>query len=447
MKRTVGILIVLFLILSLGATVYIVSTNRAETRTSASTPTLSTVKSGQTISDWCGQDGLSDINGSFVSLEVQTGSYDQVTGVQIMEVKAKREKDIEGSYKIPIEEPLTFYTREEGCSKASVYESSCGKSDSGFYQNTKVSHEIPAGRAEISWQVSLSVLSSQRMCGHMRQTVHLWDVTVSEADTSYTCNTAQARGEKKTHGVLYVVTQGPSCRGGKTEDSFDPQSLVIPEPSTDSVLAQLTRDDLVYEDTPNDVVSGKGLPVCTGLSASPTNGTAPLAVSFIGSATDTDGEISLYEFIYGDGNVQRIERKSGSSGSVQIGHTYKSAGEYSALLRVRDNSGNVSQLSDICRVGMTVDDGKSKILGTAVSPTLPPIGGPGDESSSGSGSITSTPTPTGKAIGAVSSATPSATPTATVVAPDVPVAGSNLATVIIGFVGMFIIAFGLLFAL
>src|SRR5437868_13554828 len=78
------------------------------------------------------------------------------------------------------------------------------------------------------------------------------------------------------------------------------------------------------------------LPVAS-LSASPTQGTAPLTVSFDGSAsTDPDGSVVSYTFSFGDGSADVIQ----SSPTIQ--HVYNNAADYFATLTVKDNSGGTS---------------------------------------------------------------------------------------------------------
>jgi PKD repeat protein len=66
-------------------------------------------------------------------------------------------------------------------------------------------------------------------------------------------------------------------------------------------------------------------------TASPSTGTAPLAVTFDGStSSDADGSIASYQWNFGDGST-------GSGAVVQ--HSYQSAGDYTATLTVTDNAG------------------------------------------------------------------------------------------------------------
>src|SRR5207249_3028595 len=84
------------------------------------------------------------------------------------------------------------------------------------------------------------------------------------------------------------------------------------------------------------------LPVAS-LSASPTQGTAPLTVSFDGSAsTDPDGSVVSYTFSFGDGSADVTQ----SSPTIQ--HTYNNAGDYFATLTVKDNTGaNSSNIASV----------------------------------------------------------------------------------------------------
>lgn len=71
-------------------------------------------------------------------------------------------------------------------------------------------------------------------------------------------------------------------------------------------------------------------PPTASVSATPTSGAAPLAVSFTGSGSDPDGTIASYSWIFGDGGTSSLQNPS---------HTYQSTGNYTATLTVTDNSG------------------------------------------------------------------------------------------------------------
>jgi len=72
-------------------------------------------------------------------------------------------------------------------------------------------------------------------------------------------------------------------------------------------------------------------PVALTTGTTPTSGTAPLTVSFVGSSSyDPDGAIASYVWNFGDGT---------SSTLSNVSHTYSAAGTYNASLTVTDNSG------------------------------------------------------------------------------------------------------------
>lgn len=73
------------------------------------------------------------------------------------------------------------------------------------------------------------------------------------------------------------------------------------------------------------------LPVALTTGTTPTSGTAPLNVSFVGSNSyDPDGVIASYLWNFGDGTNSTLSN---------VSHTYSAAGTYNASLTVTDNSG------------------------------------------------------------------------------------------------------------
>jgi PKD repeat protein len=78
--------------------------------------------------------------------------------------------------------------------------------------------------------------------------------------------------------------------------------------------------------------AGAGQPPIAALAATPVSGTVPLTVSLSASgSSDADGAITAFEWTFGDGSAPT----SGASAS----HVYTTAGNYSAQLKVTDNSG------------------------------------------------------------------------------------------------------------
>ena len=76
---------------------------------------------------------------------------------------------------------------------------------------------------------------------------------------------------------------------------------------------------------------GQNQPPVASFTATPQSGTAPLQVSFDGSASfDPDGTIASYAWSFGDGNT---------ASGVVTSHTFTNAGEITVRLTVTDNRG------------------------------------------------------------------------------------------------------------
>jgi PKD repeat protein len=96
------------------------------------------------------------------------------------------------------------------------------------------------------------------------------------------------------------------------------------------------------------------------LSATPTQGFAPLAVSFNGSASsDPDGTVTSYTFTFGDGTAAVTQT------SPTIQHTYANPGDYFATLTVKDNSGTTS--SNVASVEIRAEAAPDLIVSALVS--------------------------------------------------------------------------------
>ena len=112
-------------------------------------------------------------------------------------------------------------------------------------------------------------------------------------------------------------------------------------------------------------------PRCVGLSASPTEGNAPLTVRFTGSGFDKNGPILEYEFDFGDasGNQPQVWRQKES----EAAHKYEYPGTYIASLKVKDQGGTWRDGNDDCKVTITVKS-TPKVLSTSIADELPSAG-------------------------------------------------------------------------
>ena len=99
-------------------------------------------------------------------------------------------------------------------------------------------------------------------------------------------------------------------------------------------------------------------------TATPSSGTAPLAVAFDGStSSDPDGSIASYAWTFGDG---------GNATGPTANHTYTTAGSYSAQLTVTDNQGatGTTTLAITVNPGATAPAAPSNLTGSVGSNRL-----------------------------------------------------------------------------
>ncbi len=94
-------------------------------------------------------------------------------------------------------------------------------------------------------------------------------------------------------------------------------------------------------------------PSITAIAASPTSGTAPLAVSFTSTCSDSDGTCASYSWTFGDGSTSTSQNPS---------HTYSSAGTYTATLTVTDDDGATDQNSVSVTVTSSGGSGTSALI-------------------------------------------------------------------------------------
>lgn len=100
-------------------------------------------------------------------------------------------------------------------------------------------------------------------------------------------------------------------------------------------------------------------PVASTAGTTPTSGTAPLAVSFVGTASsDPDGIVSGYLWNFGDGTTSTLGN---------VSHTYSAAGTYTATLTVTDNAGATATASIVITVGAPVSAKSDSVSSLALS--------------------------------------------------------------------------------
>lgn len=86
-------------------------------------------------------------------------------------------------------------------------------------------------------------------------------------------------------------------------------------------------------------------PVATVDTVTPSSGTIPLAVSFVGSGSDTDGTVTGYSWNFGDGTP------ADTSGPA-VSHTYTASGTYQVTLTVTDDDGSFGASAPVAVVAL-----------------------------------------------------------------------------------------------
>lgn len=121
--------------------------------------------------------------------------------------------------------------------------------------------------------------------------------------------------------------------------------------------------------TPTPTSAPNTDPTCTGMSASPASGDAPLEVTFTCSGVDPDGDITAAEFNFGNGETRLVEKNVGSPGSLSTTYSYSQTGNFGASCRVRDNNFKFSGIPDGCKKTISVGGAGAQV--TTPTPTTP----------------------------------------------------------------------------
>jgi len=112
---------------------------------------------------------------------------------------------------------------------------------------------------------------------------------------------------------------------------------------------------------------------CVGLSASPTEGTAPLTVKFTGSGYDKNGDIKEYEFDFGD--TSDWQPQVWNTTDSEAAHRYENPGTYTAHLKVKDQGGQWRNGNDDCKKEIKVTK-EPQVLAASAPKGLPETGLP-----------------------------------------------------------------------
>ena len=136
--------------------------------------------------------------------------------------------------------------------------------------------------------------------------------------------------------VYFQSTGTQTLRVQTREDGFSIDQIVLsPSNYLVSSPGALKNDGVILPYNQGSSIVVANQPPKVTISASPTSGTSPLAVSFSSNAVDSDGYIASYYWNFGDNT---------NSSAVSPTHTY-SAGSFTAYLTVTDNGGATAQTS------------------------------------------------------------------------------------------------------
>ena len=145
-------------------------------------------------------------------------------------------------------------------------------------------------------------------------------------------------------GLVYFQSTGAqTLRVQPREDGMSIDQIVLsPQNYLNASPGALRNDTVILAST----IGGSpppptNQPPQVTISANPVNGSAPLAVNFTSNASDPDGYIASYNWVFGDGNTSTHANPS---------NLYTSAGSFTARLTVTDNAGATASVSQVITV-------------------------------------------------------------------------------------------------
>jgi len=219
---------------------------------------------------------------------------------------------------------------------------------------------------------------------------------------SYTSNSqvlSIGSSDQASENVLSSATPATISIGGSstipsgtpeptTAVSISPTPSLAPSAAPTDVPTPTVSEAPTPSEAPSGTPSNNEPPVCSTLTADrATTGTAPYAITFTASGSDSDGTVSKVSFNYGDGQVSDVTESGGigtASVNVQSSHTYNNPGTYQASAILTDNANSLStssaSSSASCSQTITVNaatSGGTTVVTTNPTPTMPATGSTG----------------------------------------------------------------------
>ncbi|OEK08286.1 hypothetical protein A8C32_02185 [Flavivirga aquatica] len=223
-----------------------------------------------------------------------------------------------------------------------------------------ISEGIAAGKTIADYDIQLNSVQ-----GSSSLTINQWNGSVYYAEVSMLGEQIAPVGDPQfrreaqlnirvKNGTPYDISNDWSAAG--LNNSSDVESINIPV-YDDGVLVFGNESDGTQVPTNNAPVAS--------LTASTTNGIAPLSVTFTASGTDADGDTLNYTINYGDGT---------SGTGATSSHTYTTTGTYTAIVTVSDGNGGTDTASVfINTIGSTNPPGGDCTFGTPLATSLSTI--------------------------------------------------------------------------
>lgn len=156
-------------------------------------------------------------------------------------------------------------------------------------------------------------------------------------------------------------------------DIFTPGTPTVtptPTPTPTPTVTPTPTPTVTPTPTPTVTPSPNPTSTCTNLTASTTSGTRPLTITFVGSGSDSAGNIQQYQFNFGDNSNGQDQIVT--TNSNQASHVYNNAGNFNANLLVKDSRGNWVG-GGSCQVNINVNNPPT-VLGTSAPTVLPKTG-------------------------------------------------------------------------
>ena len=145
----------------------------------------------------------------------------------------------------------------------------------------------------------------------------------------------------KTYPVVSTPTPLPPTPVPTPKPTPTSTPTSTPAPTGTPRPTYIPKPSITPKNSPSPIVP---LAACSYILASPATGPRPLKVTFTGAGTTTNQSITSYYFSFGD------DTPPVTSASPTVTHTYTSAGDYIATVKIQGSSGAASAATPACTI-------------------------------------------------------------------------------------------------